>query len=126
MNTKKKQDHMLRGIRMAVGLSPELPKVLNWKVSRDEQDLITTIALRASSKAKRLGLDYSCLDAEMDIKACHNNGCPLDLLGLANADDLNFGHDVFGIARHINRENGHLQNCFVPRYAAKLEKAGAR
>lgn len=53
----------------------------------------------------------------MDVTACHANGCPLDLEKLLHADAFNFSHDVFGIARYINRNTGKLENCFVPRCA---------
>jgi hypothetical protein len=53
----------------------------------------------------------------MDVIATHANGCPLDLDRLLHADDSNFIHDVFGIRRHINRTNGQLEDCFLPRFA---------
>lgn len=55
----------------------------------------------------------------MDIAAAHLNGCPLRLEELADADNFNFAHDVLGINRHLNRETGELQDCFLPRYAAR-------
>ena len=41
----------------------------------------------------------------------------LDLQKLLDAPDGDFGHDVFGIRRHINRQTGELENCFLPRCA---------
>ena len=55
-------------------------------------------------------------DVLMDLSATHVT-CPLDLERLATADDFNFGHDMGGIARHLNRTTGELENCFVPRFA---------
>jgi hypothetical protein len=52
----------------------------------------------------------------MDLTAAHN-ACPLDLDRLATAPELDFWHDVYGIARHIDRETGQLGDCFLPRYA---------
>jgi hypothetical protein len=57
----------------------------------------------------------------MDIEAAHCNGNPLKLKELLEADDSNFMHDVLGIRRHINRKTGELEDCFVPRYAAKAD-----
>lgn len=54
----------------------------------------------------------------MDITACHLNGCPLDLPGLADASIGDFNHDVMGIRKFINRETGKLEGDF-PRYALK-------
>lgn len=53
----------------------------------------------------------------MNVSACHASGNPLRLADLLAADDFNFAHDIFGIDRHINHENGRLDNCFVPRFS---------
>ena len=53
----------------------------------------------------------------MDLTACHLNGCPLDLPKLMNARDSDFGHDVLGIRRYINRTTGQLEEQFVLRCA---------
>ena len=55
----------------------------------------------------------------MDFTAVHANGNPLRLADLLAADDFNFAHDAFGIARHLNRTNGQLENCFLPRFTQK-------
>jgi hypothetical protein len=95
--------------------------ILNWKVSPEDQALITRIADRANDLAGRLGLrgkrGYALRDAMMDITAAHANGRPLDLAGLLAAKDGDFAHDVFGIRRHIDRNTGQLMDCFVPRFA---------
>src|SRR5690349_14642487 len=97
--------------------------VINWKVSKHEHELINIIADRAVAVAASHGNhSYDKLHATMDLTACHANGCRLDLQGLAGAESFDFTHDVFGIARHINRETGKLENCFVPRYAEKSSK----
>lgn len=57
------------------------------------------------------------MDVQMDVTACHANGCPLDLKKLLDADDFNFAHDIFGINQHINRKTGKLERFFVPRCA---------
>lgn len=53
----------------------------------------------------------------MNITACVANGNPLRLEDLLAADDFNFAHDVFGIDRHINRDNGKMMNFFRPRFS---------
>ena len=88
---------------------------VSFKVTRRERTKITAIARRAVAMAERAGTDYPLPDADMDITATHANGCRLDLDRLAAADDFNFAHDVFGIRRHLNRETGKLENCFLPR-----------
>lgn len=56
----------------------------------------------------------------MDLTACHANGCPLDLPKLLGFPNFDFPHDAFGIRRHIDRSTGKLQDCFLPRAAAKV------
>ena len=85
--------------------------------SKEEAILISKIAARAVQAAAANKFIYKHMDADMDITACHCNGCPLRLKELLEADALNFTHDVFGIRRHIDRETGKLGDCFTPRYA---------
>lgn len=92
--------------------------ILNWKTTKADHDLIDGIAHRAKALAKRCGVEYSWRDAMMDVQAVHCNDWKLDLAALSATDDGNFGHDVFGIRRHLNRETGKLEDCFVPRFAA--------
>jgi hypothetical protein len=73
-------------------------------------------------RAKRLdliGRNYSGLSCTMDVTAAHCNGNPLRLEDLLKADDFNFMHDVCGIARHLNRDTGKLENFFSPRFSAR-------
>ena len=78
------------------------------------------IAQRASALAWAVGVDYSILDASMDLEAAQKD-TPLNLELLRNFKDGDFGHDVFGIRRHLNRRTGKLEDCFVPRCAAKFD-----
>lgn len=95
--------------------------ILNWTVSPEDQNVITSIAHRAHQLSRRLGLrgpdEYQIRDAMMDVTATHNNGCPLALRQLLTADDGDFAHDVFGIRKHLNRDTGAL-SCFTPRFRA--------
>lgn len=88
---------------------------VSFDTTQAERDLIKKIAARAVTIAKERFIKYSKQDCSMDITACHCNGNPLDLRKLLDADDFNFSHDVFGIARHIDRETGKLSNHFSPR-----------
>lgn len=88
---------------------------LSFKATKGEFQLMSKIAGRASSMARSHGGSYDFMTANMDINACHSNGCPLKLKELLEADDFTFAHDVFGIREHINRETGQLEHCFVPR-----------
>lgn len=85
--------------------------MINFNATKKDIKLITKIAQRAV----KMNPEYDYMDASMDVTAVHLNDCKLDLKKLLGFDDFNFAHDVFGINRHINRGNGKLQNCFLPR-----------
>ena len=91
--------------------------MIKFATSKQDIEIESKIGDRAITMAKKLGVKYDKLTALMDIDACHNNGNPLRLTDLLNADDTNFTHDVFGIRANINRTTGKLDNCFVPRYS---------
>lgn len=87
-------------------------KSIKWNASKFESKLISKIATRANKR-----LDVPFMRTFMDIEATHCNGCPLDLQALLEFPDLDFSHDVYGIAGHIDRTTGELRDCFVPRCA---------
>ncbi len=98
-------------------ISPLEYKLIDKIVDRAEKLGIVTPSRRGRKTHGEHG--YSRLTCDMDLVACHANGMPLDLNALLHADDFNFSHDVWGIAKHINRTSGELENCFVPRFALK-------
>lgn len=94
-------------------------RIISFKATREEYVIIGKIAKRADEMARRQNIGYDQRTANMDVTACHANGNRLDLENLLAADDFNFAHDVFGIARHIDRKTGELTGCFVPRFSAR-------
>lgn len=91
----------------------------SFNVSRAEREIILKIADRAAPMFRDAKVKQTKLDTIMDLSACVANGNPLRLEELLKADDFNFAHDVFGIYRHINRDTGKLENCFLPRFTAR-------
>ena len=92
--------------------------MIEWnKISKQDNQLIQQITKRAFTLTKEGKYNIDPQSLQMDISATHLS-CPLKLQELLEADDFNFGHDVFGIMRHIDRETGWLKNYFLPRYAA--------
>lgn len=89
--------------------------MVEFTVTKPEALRITRIAQRAVEFSKKHGLDIDYEQIEMDITACHCNGCPLDLQKLLDSKDSDFGHDVLGIRRYIDRSTGKLTECFDPR-----------
>lgn len=78
---------------------------------------IAQIVSRSFKIYVKKGLRRFTRDIELDIIACHLNGCPLRLKDLANTDDFNLMHDVSGICVHLDRKTGRLKNNFRPRFA---------
>ena len=78
---------------------------------------ISEIANRANESKINLSRDKFSL--VMDIEYT-NEVIPLDLAALLAADDFNFTHDIIGIQRNFNRSTLQMDNCFLPRYAARI------
>ena len=72
--------------------------------------LVQKIACRAAGN----GLDY--VTVALDVEHAHAQ-IPMDLDRLLLADEFNFSHDIRGIGRHMNRDTGRLEGCFLPRFA---------
>ena len=97
--------------------------MIKWAQDRDTMDKESAIANRVLAIFKRefpgQVNKVTKIDMVMDLDACHNNGCPLDLDALLAAPEFDFIHDTMGIREHINRETGKLEHCFLPRYASR-------
>lgn len=88
---------------------------VSFDVSDEDAALISTIVDRTEAIVEAQDGVLDRLSTTMDLTACHANGCPLDLAKLAAADNFNLAHDVFGIARHLDRKTGKLRDYFDPR-----------
>ena len=84
-------------------------KEVSFYTTTAESDLILKIVERSMVRDR--------LSLNMDLSACHANGCALDFEKLLAADDFTFFHDVGGIVKNMNRSTGKLNNCFLPRCA---------
>ena len=92
--------------------------MIDWgKTSREDIDVIDRIVKRA----RKHGINREVIYLHMDLCAAHIT-CPLKLEELLEANTFDFVHDVVGIVNHLNRETGELEDCFVPRYAARIDK----
>lgn len=99
--------------------------MISFKVDAMDGSLIHECASRAAEMARSARIDYDYRTAMMDLTAVHANGTPLRLAALRSAPDTDFGHDVFGIRRYLDRETGQLMECFVPRCASALPEGAA-
>ncbi len=91
---------------------------INWHLGPRNRAYVDKIVDRAWELC--IKHDYPVgekINLQMDLTACHNHGCRLNLAKLAKAPDFDFLHDILGIGRHINRQTGALEDCFLPRCA---------
>lgn len=96
---------------------------VSFEISEADRALVERLVDRGVRFCRESKIKYPRQDMAMDLTACHANGCPMDFAKLLAADDFNFAHDLFGIRRHLNRETGELEHCFLPR--AHASKKGA-
>ena len=82
---------------------------------KDQFFTITEIGRRGSKLAKDHGFKLNPIDLIMSIEKATEHDPSIDLDTLLGFQDGDFGHDVFGIHRHLNRETGELMDCFSPR-----------
>ena len=93
-------------------------QILQWNTTRLEAITITEIVQRFRKVAPSLGIQgVDPITLDMDLTACHLNGCPLDLVGLLNASNGDFNHDITGIVGNIDRATGKLGDHFTPRHS---------
>lgn len=84
----------------------------------EERAIIERIAKRAIALYHIYGnTDVDEQNIQMDLEACHCNGCPLRLADIEQADDFDLMHDVTGINIHLNHDAGKLEGWFLPRLA---------
>lgn len=99
-----------------------MPKEITFKTTAEDFELIAKIADRVQ-QLEALHRDREdrrdLMSIVMDFCALQNSSTPVDLQRLLEADDGNFAHDAFGIARHLDRDTGELTDCFLPRFTKK-------
>ncbi len=78
-----------------------------------QYEVISKIVERANGNNL---IHFSKFSLTMDLELA-TEAFNLDLDGMIEASDLDFGHDILGIQNHINRETKKFENCFVPRFA---------
>jgi hypothetical protein len=102
---------------------------VNFESTDEELALIEKIVERAENVGYVRGRKsrshwYTKTTMTLDLLAANANGNPMDFERMLATDDLNFLHDVAGIARHMNRETGKFNDFFSPRFT-KHEMAHA-
>ncbi len=89
---------------------------IDWsKANLEDYELASKIVKRAN-RIKGFG-KVNAMSLQMDIIAVHISGCELKLKELLDSALADFAHDICGIIHNIDRDNGELLNCFLPRYA---------
>lgn len=92
--------------------------MIRWDISKSDMAFIHKIVARAAKEFPGPKYKWDQTGMEMDLAACHLNGCLLRLPDLLKASKPDFAHDVWGIRRFIDRETGKLTDCFLPRFHA--------
>lgn len=100
---------------------------VNFDTTPTEASQIAAIADRYLSLIGHDGQQHMRLDIQMDLTACHLNGCPLRLQDMMEGTDFGLAHDVQGIQDHLDRTTGRLRGldsdpdtpAFSPRFSAQ-------
>lgn len=88
-----------------------------FTATAEDREIIERIAKRAVALYRKYGnTDVNEQDIQMDLEACHCNGCPLRLSEMEQADDFNLMHDVTGINIHLDHGTGKLEGFSLPRF----------
>lgn len=98
--------------------------MITFDCTKEEYAIIDKIVKRVAGIYKSQGHRLDRLSAQMDLSCVHSGCCPLRLDDILAADDFNICHDVFGIAKHLNRETGELDGHFRPRFAKRAKAEG--
>lgn len=95
----------------------ECDQCISFKVSAADRSFIARIVDRAVADAAVHGVSLNRQTVDMDVTACHANGCALRLQDLLEARPFDFAHDITGISKNMDRTTGRLLNLFEPRFA---------
>lgn len=86
---------------------------VKFKTTKEEYSIVSKVVKRAKKEL----IITDGISLSMDLTATHSNGTLLDFDKLLAFDEENFGHDIYGIIRHIDRSTGKLTRGFLPRCA---------
>lgn len=102
----------------------KLSREISFEVTPAARAAIRRIARRGKKLFSDRGIERDVLSIDMDLSACHANGCKLDFEKLERADDFNLFHDLYGIACCLDHGTGKLRRNFWPRCAlpARLQE----
>jgi hypothetical protein len=93
--------------------------MINWdKLTNGDLVTIRDIVKRAQRQLGEIIKGDVILDLQMDLSALairNSKTSEVFLNKLLMSNDFNFIHDIVGIRRHMNRDNGELTKAFLPR-----------
>lgn len=104
-------------------MTTEAKRVEFARFTAGEREAVDRIVDRAMGLFAEARVEKTRMDVEMDLAAVHAH-TPLRLGALAAADEFNFAHDIGGIHRHLNRQTGELEDCFLPRFTVPMGRQG--
>jgi hypothetical protein len=97
----------------------EAPMTTRRIITTADCEILAAIAARAENLSAFYGDKIARSTIFVDLDIYLSRGGRLRLTDLLNADSGNFGHDVFGIHRFLDRKTGKLGNCFLPRFTER-------
>lgn len=94
------------------------------KFTDAEEAAVARIIARAVALYAAAGDPVEPIHVRMNLSCVHAT-TPLRLADMADAPDFDFGHDIFGIERHLDKDTGRLGGCFLPRFARPASAVAA-
>ena len=85
--------------------------MVKYNTPQEDSKKISSIVKRAG---KEIGIT-DILSLWIDLDAINSNGTPLDFDKLLGFDKFDFGHDIYGMISHLDRETGKLTGKFIPK-----------
>ena len=102
---------------------PTFEEAANSVSKEDNRLIIDLVKAFHVYQRDKYQVNVDLAETMMDLTMVHGGVCPLDLQRMLDdfksGNTSSVGHDINGIAWHLNREDGDLLNCFWPRYARR-------
>ena len=92
--------------------------------SRETNKTICAIMCRLRDECPELSVALDRTSLSMDLTVCHNLR-HADLSTLLDFPLYDFAHDLIGITKYLDRKNGKLKECFMPRSRPSPKSGGA-
>lgn len=93
----------------------KLPREPSFGVSPSTPEM-EKVVQRAVFHYSQFGVVLDPVRLTLDLSAVKTLIPNICFKALLESEDDDFAHDIFGVVKNLNRETGHLENNFLPRY----------